>query len=481
MVCLGLKWRKRSIKKAMAHSARPLRITVVSPDTSVLRELCWLLTAIGYEVVTSNDTGENAAWRQWNKTDFLFFDGRGIARPISATLAVHSDNPIYRLFLYDSSASVDFTAWLAAGANDGLRVPISRGELLIRTRAGARTLEFENRIRSQSSRCTLTGLYSVRGLLHKLNKLSNDRESSSQASALLTIAIDLFTGYCQAEGTSAAQNVLTSLANTILQCAPANAIVAYARQGIFHVVLPEQNVDDARLVAEQISQTFGETQVNGDEHSPRPSVTTAIVPWRNGVSPSQLLEQAAETLLIGKQSGGDCVVEPNSFAQELLSWQTELTAGSPFANANAQDIMEPFPAVLEREKIDVAMLVALHRSRAPVWPFVDHEGHLVGAVLVADCGSPETWSPKSISSQLITNPPTIAYDALFSEIYEAFSTQACLEMVVVADRRPIGYITCDGFTSLLKRVDSATYSPTSDTLENSQSLLVGAVVNELEE
>ncbi len=415
MVALGILLAQEVYRNKLWHIlSRPLKITVVSPDTGVLRELCWLLTAIGYEVVTSKDTSEHAAWRQLNKTDVLFFDGRGISRPPPATLAVHSDNPIYRIFLYDSSASADITAWFAAGANDGLRVPISRGELLIRTRTGARTLEFENRICSQSSRCALTGLYSVRGLLRKLTKFSNERESTSHASSLLTIAIDFFNGYCQAAGISAAQNVITSLTNVLLQCVSENDIAAYARQGVFHVLLSNQGVDDARKTADQISQAFRETQVSG-ELAPRLSLTTAIVPWRKGVSPSQLLEQATETLLVGKQSGGDCVVEPNSFAQELLNWQTELTAGSPFANANAQDIMEPFPAVLEREKIDDSMLTALHRSGAPVWPFVDHEGRLVGAVLAADCGSPETWEPKSISNQLITNPPTIAYDALFQK------------------------------------------------------------------
>src|SRR5262249_4208085 len=120
-------------------------------------------------------------------------------------------------------------------------------------------------------------------------------------------------------------------------------------------------------------------------------------------------------------------------------------------------------------------------SGAPVWPFVDRDGHLAGAVLAADCGTPGTWEPKAISSQLITNPPTIAYDAVFSEIYEAFSTQACLEMIFVADRRPIGYITCDGFTSLLKRVDSATYSVAPGSSEDSRSLLVGSAVSELAE
>ena len=134
----------------MSHPARPLRFLIVSPDIGLLHDLSWMLSAVGYTVVTSKDLSDRAAWRQFCETDFIVFDGRSISAPTPATLAHHSDNPIYRFFLYDPSATQDLAAWFAAGANDALRVPVSRGELLVRTRVGARMLEFENRLRSQS-------------------------------------------------------------------------------------------------------------------------------------------------------------------------------------------------------------------------------------------------------------------------------------------------------------------------------------------
>src|ERR1700690_1730928 len=82
---------------SMSQSARPLRITIVSPDTGVLHDLCWMLTAVGYEVVTSKDTGERAAWRQFSETDFLLFDEKLVSDPPPATLAHYLANPIYGL------------------------------------------------------------------------------------------------------------------------------------------------------------------------------------------------------------------------------------------------------------------------------------------------------------------------------------------------------------------------------------------------
>src|SRR5215472_3255486 len=142
----------------MSNPARSFRVTLVSPDTAILHDLAWMLTAVGYSVATSRDTSEGAAWRHYDDADIVVFDGRSVASPTPATLAHNSENPLYRLFLYDPTGSADLAAWFAAGANDALRVPISRGELLARLRVGARWLEFENRLRLQSSRSRVNEL-----------------------------------------------------------------------------------------------------------------------------------------------------------------------------------------------------------------------------------------------------------------------------------------------------------------------------------
>jgi hypothetical protein len=195
------------------------------------------------------------------------------------------------------------------------------------------------------------------------------------------------------------------------------------------------------------------------------------VAWRVGVTPEQLLEQGRETLQVVKQSGGDAVMEQGDYAQELASWQNELAAGSPFGNVIAQDIMEPFPAILERESENRAMLAALRRSGAPIWPLVDREGRLIG-VSSPQPGDACANGSKLSDSQSISKPVTIAHNATFPEIYEAFSTQGCLTMVVVNDQRPVGYLSCDGFLSLLEPINSGTFSHDDRPADDSRSLIV---------
>jgi hypothetical protein len=259
-----------------------------------------------------------------------------------------------------------------------------------------------------------------------------------------------------------------------------DAVAAYAGEGTFHILLPARKVAAARAVAEQIAQSFRVAQ--GDRASrPRLTLTTAIVPWRVGVGPEQLLQQGQETLAIARQSGGNCALEQHDCAQELANWQNEFAAGGPFANVIAQDIMEPFPAVLERDAVSPALLAALSRSGAPVWPLVDREGRLVGVASPdAAAGTVAGRGSASGKSAALAQPVTIAHDAAFPEICAAFSTQDCLSLIVVADQRPLGYLTASGFLSLIEPIHSATFSREEPAGEDSRSLLVGAALNELE-
>jgi len=460
----------------MATTARQLRIVVVSPDTGVLHDLSWMLSAVGYDVLASKDVGQQAIWRQFCEVDVIVLDGRSIVSPTKDTFAHHSDNPIYRIFLYDPSASVDLASWFAAGANDALRVPVSRGELLARIRTGARMVEFEKRMRCQSSRSSLSGLYSAKGLLKKLRNLTTDG-SIVLGNTLLITSIDFFPGLCREKGGAAASSLVAVLASAIQQNVAPDTIVAYINEGTFEIVLSGQNAAAARTVAERIAEAFRAAQTDRQPEE-RFSLSTAVVPWQVGVTPEELLKQGEQTLQVARQSGGNCALEHGAYAKEIAAWQEELTGGSPFANMTAQDIMEPFPLALKCNADNSATLAALRRSGVPVWPFVDEEGKLAGVAspeTVAEAGAPR--SPSSRGRPAMVSAVTIEHHATFPEIYDAFSTQGCLEMVVVADRRPIGYLTLNGFFSLIEPIDSATYAPDEPEPDDSMSLLVGSSLN----
>jgi GGDEF domain-containing protein len=456
----------------MSSESRPLHVVVVSQDVALLHEVSWVLEAVGYKVQTSNDFDQDAHWRRYSVTDFVIVDGRGIGEPTAAAFAHESDNPLYRIFLYDPAKHTDFSAWYAAGAHDALRTPVSRGELLARVRTGARYLEFERRLLVQSSRSTVPGMYSRRGLLRKLRKLAAGDEVGSSQHSLLVTSIDWYSGIRRKSGETASRGLVNTAARAIKRAVGENAIAAYFGDGRFATLLVGQSLTAAKTVAETLAKDFGSRESH-HESIPRPTLTSAVVPWAAGSNADQFLAEALETLDLAVHSGGDCVVLHGEFNKELADWQAEMATGNPFANVVAQDIMEPFPALLEQDADHSELAESLRRAGIPVRPYVDREGKLIG-VAASDAAAAETRIGQAASPAAagLDQPETISFDASFPEIYEAFSTRGCSTLVVTSGDQPLGYLTCDGFLSMIDPIDAESFAETNKPADELTYLVV---------
>ena len=181
---------------------------------------------------------------------------------------------------------------------------------------------------------------------------------------------------------------MNTAARAIKRAVGDGAIAAYFGEGRFATLLVGQTPAAAKNLAETLAKDFGSRESH-HESIPRPTLTSAVVPWTAGSNADQFLNEAMETLDLAVHSGGDCVVLHGEFNRELAAWQAEMGTGNPFANVVAQDIMEPFPALLEQNADQSELAESLRRAGIPVRPYVDHEGRLVG-VAVDDEAAAET-------------------------------------------------------------------------------------------
>lgn len=456
---------------------RPLHALVVSQDEPLLHEIAWMLGAVGYHVQTAGDLSETAFWRRYASADILILDGRNIAEPTTSTFDYDSENPLYRILLYDPAQRTDFSAWYGAGAHDALRTPVSRGELLVRVRTAARYLEFERRMQVQSARSDIPGMYSRRGFSRKLRKMVSN-ESDASPHTLLMISIDWFAGICRKSGETVGRNLVSTAARSIRRAVGEAAVSAYFGDGRFAALLVGQSPAAAKAIAEALAKDFSSRESH-HESVPRPTFTCAAVPWSPGTSADRLLNEALETLDLAEASGGNSVVMHGALNQEHDAWKKEMTAGNPFADVTAQDIMEPFPALLVRAAEQSEMLEALTRSGVPVRPFVDGDGRLLGVAADND-GAESSGAIVSAgdSDPLLVMPETIPHDASFPEIYEAFSSRGCATLVVVAGDYPLGYLTCDGFLSMIDAIDSESFASTDKSPDELAYLVVPATIGE---
>jgi GGDEF domain-containing protein len=462
----------------MSPAPRPLRVVAISQDKSLLHEISGVLDAVGYDVQTASDLAPEALWRRYSSADFLIIDSRGIEEPTAETLFLDSDNPIYRIFLYDPAKPIDFAAWYGVGIHDALHTPLSRGELLARLRTGARYLEFERRLQHTSMRSAVAGTYSRRGFLRKLAKLTESATHDSSQHAVLATSIDWYHGITRKCGKSAARSVVNAVARAIHRAAGEGAISAYLGEGRFATLLFGQSPATAKSVAESLAKDFGSRESLLDAN-PRPTLTSAVVPWSAGNKAESFLGQVLETLRLAETSGGDCVVTHGEFSTEFSAWQDEMSTGNPFSNVVAQDIMEPFPALIEHGAEQGELAAALERSGIAVRPHVDREGRIIGIVNETATDSRAGQSANS-ASDVLAKPETIAHNASFPEIYEAFSSRGCSTLVVTTDNHPLGYLTCDGFLSMIDPITTETFAHTDKSADELTYLAVPSALRTAE-
>ncbi len=292
-------------------------------------------------------------------------------------------------------------------------------------------------------------MYSLRGLLHRLRKLAASDDFSAAQHTLLVTSIDWYAGIRAKSGETATRELVSAVARAIRRTVGENSASAYLGDGRFATLVVGQSLASAKSVAESLAKDFGGRESH-IESITRPTLTSAVTPSRAGTSADRFLNDALETHGLAVHSGGGCVLAHGDFMHELSAWRDEMSTGSPFANVVAQDIMEPFPALLAQGTEHSDLADALRRSRVPFRPYVDCDGRFVGFAAGEGCAR-ETHIGTMVApgSESLEMPETIPFDASFPEIYEAFSARGCSTLVVTSGDQPLGYITCDGFLSMI--------------------------------
>jgi GGDEF domain-containing protein len=458
----------------MSSEPHPLNVVVISQDVALLHEISWTLEAVGYKVQTTRDFAPDAHWRRYSFPDIILVDSRKIGEPTAEIFACDSDNPLYRVFLYDPAKSTDFTSWYAAGGNDALRLPLSRGELLVRARTGARYLEFERRLQDQSARSTVPGMLSRPGLLRRLRKMAACDDLALSQCALLMTAIDLFPGICRKSGETAGRNLVNTTARAIRRAVGENIVSAYFGDGRFATLLVGLTPTAGKGIAEALARDFA-SRDSLHESNPRPTLTSAIVPWPAGSTVDSFVADALETLGLAEHAGGESVVLHGEFNLALAAWKQEMSTGNPFASVTAQDIMEPFPAILHADGEQGPLLDAVCHPNVPVLPYVDREGRLIGAARTDLLSGASQLQDNTTLCQ----PETISYDASFTDIYETFSSRACASLIVTDGSRPLGYLTCDGFLSLIDPIHAESFAHTHEPVDELAYLIVPTTTREV--
>src|SRR5688572_4181278 len=159
---------------ALLMPTEPTKVLLVDDDPAMLRLLAKWLEAEGYEVLRAGDGRAAMEMIEAEHPRLLVTDwempnlnGLELCRWVRSQNFGHY---LYTIFITVRTESADMLKGLEAGADDFLKKPVDRNELLARIRAGSRVMELEQRLSLLANTDGMTGLSTRRVLFDDLKR-----------------------------------------------------------------------------------------------------------------------------------------------------------------------------------------------------------------------------------------------------------------------------------------------------------------------
>jgi two-component system cell cycle response regulator len=307
----------------MSDLTREIRLLLVDDEPIQRRILQLLLESEGYAVETASD-GEEALLKILNRrfhillTDWEMpgMDGPTLCRRVrEANLPTY----LYTLLLTGHTSEASVVAGLEAGADDYLRKPPNKPELLARLKAGARIVRLEQSLREAQERVhrlsvtdALCGTYNRRYLDEQLGKEVERARRYQRPLSMVLADMDLFKRVNDERGHQTGDEVLRYFAAVVLSSIRTNDWVARYGGEEFVIVLPETDLSGAGAVAEKIRSQCASTAIATCTGNLRITASFGVVTLGASsdvpaAAGEALLRAADAALYASKRKGRNCV------------------------------------------------------------------------------------------------------------------------------------------------------------------------------
>lgn len=148
----------------------------------------------------------------------------------------------------------------------------------------------------------LTGLHNARWLTEMLDRQILRSATAQSPLSVLMFDLDQFMNFQEDFGKPAADQALYTLGQLVMQNARPTDMYARYKEDKFVVVLPETDLDGARIVAERMKKLVAETQIAipGECMLPPMSVSVGMLQLGAFVSAEKMLEEVQEAVARAK-------------------------------------------------------------------------------------------------------------------------------------------------------------------------------------
>ena len=425
------------------------KILLVDDDPAMLRLLTKWLEADGYAILRASDG--RAAMEQMDAerpaillTDWEMphIDGLELVRWVRSQDFGHY---VYTIFLTARSDSADMLSGLDAGADDFLKKPVDRNELMARMRAGTRVMQLEHRLSALANTDALTGLATRRTLIEQLNREWCRSQRHGAPLSCVMLDIDFFKRINDQHGHQAGDEVLRGIGRLICENTRASDIAGRYGGEEFCVMLPETTEQQAAAWAERLRSQIANLRMTlGGETIAVTASFGVAQRLADTAAAEQLVDMADQALVVAKRAGRDRVVTYQSLTQTAVLDAHEGDPAAVLRNISARDVMSSIVAPLNQTHSVATAANYFLKFRIPSAPVVDDDGQLVGILSEKDLMAimlGQDWWTTPIHKVMKRNVVCYEEDASALTIFEFLSRVVIRGVVIVHRGSPTGLIT----------------------------------------
>lgn len=463
--------------------SQPLTVLIVATDRPILRHLSRFLNTFSYSVQQVVDPQQALRLLESDPPNLLIVDSSPSIRDALKFCRTASglDRPdcVHILLMIDRQDGVDLTEALEAGVDDFLAKPLVYGELLVRLRAGARSLEFERRLKDQASVEPLAGLPSRAAFHDQLTSAASAAVGSEQPTSCVLIDVDFLGQVNRLHGRPGGDAIIRDVAEELRDLATGTMFLASFGRGRFCVTMPETSDAEAAEWAERTRAALAETEFSIGSSPVGLTVSLGIASHRGASSEVEaVVDRAQRALELAKNSGRNCAVTFGQFDDEIEVWKELAAPGRFFEQTVARDVMTPVPIVLGRDQTVAQAAALFGQTRLEVVAVVDRWGKLAG-VLLPQHVQPHIPGDTPVSEVMSTEVTSYDEQTEFATLMEFFAVEEGSLAAIVSEEKPTGFVTPAALASLSDPLYKNSFAPDSP-LRTTEYLLVPELDLELE-
>ncbi len=427
----------------------PIKVLLVDDDPAMLRLLAKWLESDGYQVLRASDGRSAMEIIETERPRLLVTDWEmPNVNGLELCHWVRSQNfghYVYTVILTVRTDSESMLKGLEAGADDFLKKPVDRNELVARIRAGTRVMELEQRLSLLANTDAMTGLATRRVLFENFKREWQRCERYNTPLSCVMMDIDYFKRVNDNYGHQAGDEVLRKVGE-LLRAGVRNCdfVGRYGGEE-FCVVLPETTDEQAVTWAERMRACIAAQQIKVNDTTLEVTASFGVAQrLADTSSPEVLVDMADQSLVVAKRSGRDRVVAYRSLAQSPVISRCGDDIASMLHGVPARDVMTSVVAPLNCNHTVATASNYFLRFRIPSAPVVDDGGQLVGVLSEKDLMSimlgPRWWTIP-IKDVMKKNVVCYEEETPALAIYEFLARVVIRGVVIAKHGCPTGLIT----------------------------------------